>query len=166
MNKFLTAIFAIIFTLTAYAEIEPVGRSSVLKYDGTVDANSLEQRFVNVLNKAGQTISAGMAVVLDTSNDDGASVTISATAGLKPMCLMVAACSSNKLCKCQTYGYAAAALFDVTAASATAGKRFYLSSVNAGYIAARAADAASEVPGGIFYDAASASASVEVFIDL
>jgi hypothetical protein len=166
MKALLTIVFALVFTMSAFAKIGPSNRSNVLKYDGTLDANAVDVQYINVLNKYGSTIAAGMAVVADTSNDDGGSVTISTTAGLSPLCIMVASCSSNKLCLCQTYGYFASALFDATAGTATAGKRFYMSTVNAGYIAQRPSEAASEAPGGIFYDASSASGAVEVFIKL
>lgn len=164
--KLITCIFALIFALSAFAEIELVNSSNSLKYDGTVDANALEQRFVKVLNNAGYTIESGKTVVLDATADDGASVTLSTTVGLSPMCVMAESCADNKLCKCQTYGLMDAAYFDALAGNATAGKRFYLSSANAGYIAARVTELATEAPGGVFYDAATASGSIQVFIDL
>lgn len=166
MGKFVTLLFALIFTLSAFAEIGPINRSTGIQYDGTAASDQLEKRYINVINNAGFEIASGAAVVLDTSADDGASVTISASAGLSPLCIMDVACADNKLCLCQTYGYTSKALFDQSGVSATAGKRFYLSSANAGYVAARITENASEAPGGIFYDASAASGAVEVFIDL
>jgi hypothetical protein len=79
---------------------------------------------------------------------------------------MAESCTVGKLCQCQTYGIFDSALFDVTAASAVAGKRWYMSTNNAGYISARGTESATEAPGGIFYDAATASGTVQVFIKL
>lgn len=167
MNKFLILGLALCLTAgSVFAEYGLMGRSNTIKYDGTVDSSALEQRFIDVINNSGSTLAIGTAVVLDTSADDGASVTTSVTAGLSPLCLMAVSCLDNKLCKCQTYGYMAAAKFDSSNANSVAGKRFFMSSTNAGYISARATDLATEAPGGVFYDAASVSGSVEVFINL
>ena len=154
------------FALTAHADIGPINRSTNVDFAGAVVPGTLEQRFINVINSSGAVIAIGKAVSLDLSADNGASATVSATAGLSPLCVMAVSCAIGKLCKCQTYGYAAAGVFDSTAANAVAGSRWYMSTNNAGFISARSADSASEVPGGIFYDAASASGSVEIFIDL
>lgn len=167
MKMFLTSMLALVFTMgTAFAEYGLQGRSNTIKYDGTVDSNALEQRYIDVINNSGGTLDIGTAVVLDTSVDDGASVTTSVTTGLSPLCLMAVSCLDNKLCRCQTYGYMAAAKFDSSNASSVAGKRFFMSSTNAGYISARSPELVTEVEGGIFYDAASVSGSVEVFINL
>jgi hypothetical protein len=153
-------------SLSASAFVGTVGRSNALKYDGTVDASSVEKHFLNVKNSYGSTIAAGAPVVLDLSADDGASVIISSTSGYSPLCVMEKSCAANKLCKCQVYGPFDAALFDSTSTAAVAGKRWFMSTANGGYLAARTADLATEVAGGIFYDAAAASGTVQIFIDL
>jgi hypothetical protein len=153
-------------SLSASAFVGTVGRSTALKYDGTVEAASVEKHFINVKNAYGSSISAGAAVILDLTADDGASVTISTGAGYSPLCIMDKACAANKLCKCQVYGIYDAALFDSTSTAAVAGKRWVMSTNNAGYISARTTDLATEAQGGIFYDAASASGTVQVFINL
>lgn len=165
MKKILFAVIAL-FAINAFAFNGTIGRSTALKYDKSVDANSVEKQFINVKNTHSVAIAAGAPVVLDLSADDGASVIISSSAGLAPLCIMAEACAVGDLCSCQKYGIMDAALFDVAAGSAVAGKRFYMASSNAGYIAARASEVATEVPGGIFYDAAAASGSVQVFIQL
>jgi len=165
MKKVLISLFAIV-SMNVHAFNGTIGRGAALSYDGTVDANSIEKQSINVKNSHSVSIPAGSAVTLDLTADDGASVIISATAGLSPLCIMEEACAVGKICACQTNGKLDSALFDVGAGSAVAGKRFYMSSVNAGYLAARAADVATEVPGGIFYDAAAASGSVQVYIKL
>lgn len=165
MKKVLISLFALV-SMNVHAFNGTIGRGAALSYDGTVDANSIEKQSINVKNSHSVSIPAGSAVTLDLTADDGASVIISATAGLSPLCIMEAACAVGAICACQTNGKLDSALFDVGAGSAVAGKRFYMSSVNAGYLAARAADVATEVPGGIFYDAAAASGSVQVYIKL
>jgi hypothetical protein len=163
MKNLLIAV-ALLFAAESNAFIGSVGKSTIKKYDGTVD--QVEKIFINVKNVSGSTIAAGAPVTLDLTSDDGASVTTSVTSGLAPLCIMAVSCSANALCKCQTYGLFDSALFDSTNNAATAGARWYMSTSNAGYISARATSLATEVPGGIFYDAASASASVQIFINL
>lgn len=169
--KMITLLFALIFSVTAYTAIGPVNRSTNLKYDGSIDSSTLEKEFINVVNREGSTISAGMGVYLDVTNDDGASVVIGTDhAGQPPLCIMKSSCANNALCQCQTYGYAPVALYDAWheggVVSAVAGQPFYLSTSTAGYLAARATILASNQKGGIFYDASSASGSIEVFVDL
>ena len=79
---------------------------------------------------------------------------------------MVNACADGDLCKCQSYGLYDAALFDSTNSASVAGGRAWLSTNNAGYISARVSELATEVPVGYFYDVASASGSVQLFIKL
>lgn len=162
--KLLSFIFACLFAVSALADNGTIGRSTALSFDGSVVAESIEKKSINVKNVHNAAISAGMAVVLDLSADDGASVKIDATSGLSPLCIMEVACPVNALCPCQTYGKLDAALFDSTASAAVAGKQFFMSTNNAGYISARAANSADEVAGGIFYDAASVSGSIQIFI--
>lgn len=163
MKRFIVMAFALV-SMNAIAINGKIGRSTALSYDGTVDANSVEELSINVKNSHSASISKGMAVVLDTANDDGASVVISTTSGLAPLCIMKVACAVGSICGCQILGKFDDALFDSTAASAVAGAQFYMSTNNAGYLSARPTMLATEVPGGIFYDAASASASIQVFI--
>ena len=162
--KLMSVIFAILLTTKVMAMIEPVGRSSTLQYDGTIDAKSVEKHFINALNSSGSTIAAGAIVSLDLTADDGASVVTSTSQTEAPLCVMVAACAAKKLCKCQKYGIYDSILFDVTQGNAVAGKKFYMGTGNAGYVAA-ASDATAE-PIGVFYDAATASGAVQVFLKL
>lgn len=166
MKKLLLALSLMAMAFASFAMIEPVGRSTNLEVDGTIKNGTLEQHFINVKNASGSSIAAGKAVVWDLTADDGASVNVSASAGQSPACIMVNACSAAALCKCQKYGLYTAALFDSTGANAVAGSRWYMSTDNAGYISARGTSVATEAPGGIFYDAASASGSIKIFINL
>lgn len=165
MKNLITLVFAAIFSLSAYADVGPKGHSTALKYDGTVDTSTLEKHFINVVNNKGSSIAAGSLVYLDVTADDGASVTTGTTDSQTPLCIMVAACADNAACSCQTYGLYSAALFDAEGGNAVAGAPFFLSTANAGYIS-EGALGADNIPAGIFYDAASASAAVEVFIKL
>lgn len=167
MKKFILFAFLLaLFTTNTFAIIGNIGSSTALDYSGAVKSETLEKIFINVRNSHSSSISAGQVATLDLSDDDGASVDLSASSGLSPLCIMVSSCAVGALCKCQTYGLFDTALFDSTMANAVAGKRFYMSTNNAGYIAARNTDLVSEVSGGVFYDAASASGSVQVFIKL
>lgn len=162
--KVLLASILMVAAMNASAFNGSFGKSTALDYAGAVIPGSVEKQFLNVKNGYTATIAAGSGVVLDLTADDGASVVIS-SAGYAPLCIVVASCAVGKLCKCQNYGVYDSALFDVTSTSAVAGKRIYLSTSNAGYFAARTVDLVSEVAGGIFYDAASASGTVQVFIN-
>lgn len=162
--KFLSFIALCLISFNAMAFNGTIGRSTALSFDGTVNSETIEKQSINVKNSHSAVISAGMAVVLDAADDDGASVEILTTAGLSPLCIMEVSCAVGALCPCQTYGKFDSALFDSTAASAVAGKRFYMSTNNAGYLSARGTDLVSEVAGGVFYDAASASGSIQIFI--
>lgn len=163
--KLILSIFAIaLVSFSAVADNGTFGRSTSLSFDGTVVAESIEKKSINVKNSHSSALSAGMAVALDLSDDDGASVNIDATSGFSPLCIMEVACAVGALCPCQTYGKFDAALFDSTAASAVAGKQFFMSTNNAGYISARGSNSADEVPGGVFYDAASVSGTIQIFI--
>lgn len=166
MKKILIVLF-LTFSATVGALIAPSGRSTGLDYAGAVIDSSVERHFINV--KAGAAYAIGTAVILDLSADDGATVTTSTAASAVPLCIISpVACVSGKICKCQKFGEVAVALFDSTSANAVAGQRWYMSTNNAGYLSARAigATAAAEEPGGIFYDAASASGSIQVFVNL
>lgn len=143
-----------------------IGRSTALDFSGAVESSSVEKQFINVKNSHSAEIPAGSAVVLDVADDDGAGVIISTDAGLSPICIMVKACAVGALCSCQNYGIFDSALFDSTGANAVAGKRLYMSTGNAGYLSARNTDLVSEVAGGVFYDAASASGTIQVFIKM
>lgn len=163
MKVLLIALFAMM-SMNVHAFNGTIGRSTSLSFDGTVVAESIEKKSINVKNSHSAALLAGAVVALDLSDDDGASVNIDATSGFSPLCIMEVACAVAALCPCQTYGKFDAALFDSTSANAVAGKRFYMSTNNAGYLSARGTDLVGEVAGGVFYDAASASGTIQVFI--
>jgi hypothetical protein len=165
MKKILLGLVCFL-ALSAHADIGPNGRSTNLKYDGTIDTSTVENRFVNVLNGTGGTLAAGTVVTWDLTADDSATITTSASAGQSPVCIIAKSCTTLKLCSCQRKGKVAAALFDSTGNNAVAGSRWYMSSANAGYVSARGTSLATEVPGGIFFDAASASGTIDIYIDL
>ncbi len=148
----------------AHAIIGNFGHSTNLDVAKVVVPESVEKLFINV--KASAAIAAGQVASLDLTADDGGTALVGPTTGLAPLCIAVNAIASGAIGKCQTYGLFDAALFDSTNSAAVAGKRFYMSTNNAGYISARASEVATEFPLGIFYDAASASGSVQVFIKL
>lgn len=164
MKLIIALMFAMLTMTSAFAVNGTLGRSTALDFAKAVIPETVEKLSINVKNVHSAEIAKGMAVVADLTADDGASVIISTTSGLSPLCVMEKACAVNALCPCQRYGIFSDALFDSTAASAVAGKRFFMSTQNAGYLAARSVDLATEVSGGFFYDAASASGNVQIFL--
>lgn len=165
MKNFLTLLFVLIFSLTAFAAKEPVGRSTAMKYDGTADANSLEKEFINVINNEGSSIAAGSLVILDVTADDGASVIVDTSSGQTPICVVVKACADNALCECQTYGLIDSVLTDLTGGNASAGGTAFISLTNAGYVKAGTVGG-TEHPVGVFYDAVSATGAAQLFLKL
>lgn len=159
------AIAFALFTMTVFAAIEPVNRSTNLKADGTVDTSTLEKEFINVVNGEGSTIAAGSLVILDVTADDGATVIVDTSSGQTPICVMVDACADNKLCKCQTYGLYDSALVDLTGGNPAAGGTAFISLTNAGYLKAGTVGG-TEHPVGVFYDAVSATGAAQVFLKL
>lgn len=155
-------------TLNVFADYGTQGRSANKNFAGAIE--NAESQYINVLNKEGASISAGMLVVWDVANDDGASVIIDTGRTNVPACVMVASCSDGKMCKCQTYGYVSSLLFDSSAGAASASGKFYISGENAGYVSSRAPLSSEQIgsiqAGGFFYDTPSASAAVEAFIKL
>lgn len=170
MKNFLLLLISFV-TFNVMADYGIQGRSNTKKYDGTVLADSREKQFINVINQEGNALSAGMVAVWDVSNDDGGSVVISATRTSNPACVVTETCAVGALCKnCQTYGYYSSALFDSTAGAVSASGKVYLSGENQGYVSARAPLSSEQIgsisPIGFFYDTPSASAAVEIFINL
>ena len=165
MKKLLALVsLYVLATTPVSAFINNQGFSTGVDYAGAVIAETVEKNFVYV--KASAALAAGSVVALDLSADDGATALVGPTSGLAPHCIAVAAIASGAIGKCQIYGLIDAALFDSTNSASVAGKRGYMSTNNAGYISARATEVAGEVPLGYFYDAASASGSVQFFIKL
>jgi hypothetical protein len=160
MKFLIFIIFA--FSFLAFAENGMVGRSSSLKYDGTIEQP--EKFFINVKNTSGGALVAGNIVTPDLTEDDGVSVNTATAAGSTGQCILIEACADDALCKCQTYGIYDSALLTVAEANATAGQPFYVSTTTAGYISP--VKSTTQVPAGIFYDSASSSGAVQVFIKL
>lgn len=162
MKNLLVLLFALV-TFEASAINGPMGRSTALSYDGTVDSSSLEKLFINVKNGSGGSLAAGSVVVMDLTADDGATVTTSTTQTNSPVCVIEKTCAASALCSCQIYGLANV-LFDGSGPASVAGARFFLSATYAGYVATISSPNGTQPAGGIFYDAASASGSVQAFI--
>ena len=165
MKKLLISLFTLgMVTAPAYAIIGNMGQSVNLDYAGAVQVETVEKQFINV--KASAALAAGSVAALDLTADDGATALVGTTGGLAPICIVVNACASGALCKCQVSGIIESALFDSTNSASVAGKRGYMSTNNAGYISARVTELASEIPLGYFYDVNSASGSAQFFIKL
>lgn len=173
--KTLFAVIISLFATVAQADIGPTGRSTNVDNSGAVKAGTLEKHFINVINGSGGTLTSGSLVVWDATADDGATVTTSIVNNATPACVVVGSasgsstsCLSGKLCKCQTYGYAAVR-FGVHAGSAAAAGPVYISRDRAGYVEATpyASIGASSEKIGMFYDAEVATnEAAEVFLKL
>ena len=169
MKLFLGLLF---LSVTAFADLGPVGNSFFQQLDGTAVSGSIEKWFINVKNVSGGALADGTVVVPDTTEDDGYSVTTSTTAGSTPLCIIAkedgSSCADDAVCRCQTYGLNSGVLFDSTSASATAGQSAYISESNAGYVEAEptASLAAFDKPIGVFLDTVAASGDVQLFIKL
>lgn len=164
--KFLFLILAMFLSFTANAENCLVGRSTTLDGVGTVQAGSLEKCTINVKNGSGGALVDGDVVVLDVTADDGYTVTTSSTAGDVPHCVLDEACASLAMCACQTYGYKSNLNFTPDQNNAVAGKFAFISESQAGKADAITSPGVADIPIGVFYDAASATGDVEVFIKL
>jgi hypothetical protein len=169
MKSFIFLLISMI-AFNAFADYGRQGSSTSKAFGGGVKSDTLEVQFINVINQEGSALSAGQIVVWDISNDDGASVVIDTTRAANPACMIVKACAAAAICKCQTYGYTAALLFDLDNVAASANGRIYISGGNAGYVSARAPVSGDQIgsikPIGFFYDAPTASGAVEAFIQL
>jgi hypothetical protein len=134
-------------------------------FDATGAVKERCQKFIKVKNTSGGEKGVGSVMTLDLTADDGISVTTSTSASAQPLCLIAeVACASNAMCKCQTYGYFSAALFDNENGNASAGDVAYISENTAGYIEAESSAAFSDVPIGRFYDAVTATGATELFL--
>ena len=166
MKKLLVMLSMLLMASAVLAEEGPNRRGSL---DGAGSFKGPDEKFfISVKNVSGGALLNGDVVILDVTEDDGYSVNTSATAGAVPHCILSEACADDAMCKCQTYGIKSDVNFDVTNASATAGQQAFISESNAGNIEAEALGtiAASDSPVGVFFDAASASGDVELFIRL
>jgi hypothetical protein len=162
----------VVMTSTAFGDIGPVARSTSLDGTGSLQSGSEEKFYIYVKNVSNGTLADGAVVVLDTSADDGYSVTTSTTAGATPICIIAReggrTCADDQLCRCQTYGLNDGVQFDATTDSHTAGQSAFISESNAGYVMGTlfTSVAASDKPVGVFYDTGDTSGDVQLFIKL
>lgn len=152
-----------LLSLNVFAFVGNVGHSTAFDFAGSPIAETIEKQFINV--KASGTIAAGEIAAWSLSADDGATVVVAPVTGLAPACVMVNACASGAVCKCQVYGANDSVLFDASV-TATAGKRAWISGGVAGYASARATEVATEIPVGYFFDASASTGAVQLFIKL
>lgn len=163
-NLFLFILLALT-SFATFADVGPVGRSTGLDLTGAVQSGSEEKWFINVVNRDGSSAAAKTLMCVDTANDDGYSaITCPVTAGGLPLCVLESACADDAVCRCQTYGYVSGVNFSDQGGNAVAGQPAYLSEDIAGYVIANASAGGGDNPIGIYYDAASATGTVELFL--
>ena len=161
--KLTIGLITLLFAVSTYAVIESDFSNA---FDAKGDVLFKDQSFINVKNVSGGSIAAGSIVVLDTTEDDGISVTTSTSAVAVPHCMVVAAVADDAMVKCQVSGYTDKILFDAST-TAVANEAMYIDTT-AGYVraVASASVAAYMVPVGSFLDASAASGAVEGYLRL
>lgn len=162
---FITMLMLLAFQ--AHALMAPIGRSTNLEADGSIKSGTLEQHFINVINRNGSSTAAGTVMCASLTEDDGASaVSCPAAAGGIPLCVLAVACADDAACKCQTYGLHSSVLFDAGGGQATAGQGAYVSESNAGYVQATVLGSvvATDRLIGAYYDSPSVSGATEIFL--
>jgi hypothetical protein len=172
MKKLILLLFLTVISFASNADVCQTGRSTAVDNAGALVAGSLEKCYINVRNVSGSSVQDGGVFTLNLASDDGYSVTTSTTAGSVPVCIVAkkdgSTCANDELCRCQTYGLNAGVTFDSTNDGASAGDNVFISESTAGYVESEALGtiAASDTSIGVFYDEATASGDVEVFIKL
>jgi len=159
-------LLSFVLTFSAFGKVCLEGRSTT--EDGTGSVKGQEICYVTVKKGSGGSLAKGAVTILDEDAENGFTINTSSTAGAVPHCVLMEACASNKVCKCQTYGYASFVDFDVTNSNATKGNLAFISENNAGYIQGESEGsyAASDVPVGVFLETASASGEIKVWLKL
>lgn len=158
-------IIATLFVANTLADYGPVGRS--VDIDGLgVLKGGVEKWYTKVKNVSGGALSDGDVVILDVTEDDGYSVNSSSTAGAVPHCVLNQDCADDELCECQTYGPKSNVNFTPDQDNAVAGGEAFISESQAGKVDAITTVGAGDRPIGVFFDAATATGDVELFIRL
>lgn len=160
-------LLSFVLTFSAFGKVCLEGRSTT--EDGAGSIKSQEICYINAKNGSGGSLAKGAVVILKAASGNGFTVTTSTTAGAVPHCVYMEACASNKVCKCQTYGYADYVDYDyANSTGATDGNLAFISESNAGLIQAEneGSYAASDVPVGVFLESATASGEVKVWLKL
>jgi hypothetical protein len=151
MKLMFAMFFALLVTATAFAQGTYTGTGAV-KYQ--------EKVFGPFVNSASTTLAAGSAVCLDLTADDGIAIDYCID-GYPPIGVVTASCAVGARCKVQTKGMFETVLFDPTNGNAEAGNSAYVGAN--GYVYGDTSDT-NKQPLGIFLDAASSTAAVQVFI--
>ena len=162
-------LISICFALLLSANVQAACSSANGSIDGLGNAKSQPKCWESVHNSETTVISEGAYVVLNTSSDNGISVSIpGTTAGTIPFCVMDESCAAGaKGCKCQTRGFNDKILFDGVT-TAAAGELVFISESTAGRVQATAKGsiAASDFPLGVFFDASASAGAIEVNLQL
>ena len=157
------------FSVSSFALIT-APYSNSYNFDGTV--NYHDKVFINVANKTGSSITKGQILQYDVATYDDAIAVSPIAANDKTTdaaCVAAETIANGKIGKCQVYGYSDTILFGGLNATATAGQPIYTGDKhNAGYARAISSGsvATSDIRIGTFFDASSATGSVEGFIKL
>lgn len=163
--KCLTALFFLVFTLTAAAQ--GVGRNYISS-TGTVKSRVQEK--IVVVNSAAAALTVGEFACLDLTADDGISVDYCSFGGAKAHCMILdSSCAVGARCSCLVKGYTASAAFGYNPTiAATAGQVVYATIDGTLFTFGDAATSAPNnvFPVGVTLDSKSAAGDLEVFVDL
>lgn len=159
-----------LLALDAYAVItSPISN----QFDNTGSLVRKDQIYIKVKNNSGASVSSGAVFVWDASADDGATVTTTTLTGAKAACVAAETIADESVGLCQIYGYHSGIQFTggTTAANqaATAGRNIFIAGDDAGKVKGLGtAEIAGVLPNsvGVFLDGATASTSLEAFIDV
>ncbi len=149
-------LLGFIFVASAFAQ------GNYIDATGTVVTRQKE--YITVVNSASGALTVGEAVCLDLTADDGISVDFCASSGFKPLCVITdTSCAVGKRCLCQTKGFFENLVLDVTQGNAVAGGAAFAHTDGSTY-----GDTTDENkhPIGVFLDAASASGTIQAYIQL
>ncbi len=134
--------------------------------DATGVVKTRMAQYLAVKNSSAGALTRGMAVCLDTTDDDGVNVDLCAGEGFKPVGVVVdVSCAIGAPCKLQTKGFFAYGKFDYLATATIVGGMIYADSD--GDLTRPATVLVSHFPVGTTFDAVAAdSTALEIYIDL
>lgn len=152
--KMLFLVLSIVLSVEAMAQAKNY-------VDATGAVKTREAEFSTVINSASSALTAGEAVCLDLTADDGISVDFCTTNGMPLGVIVDTSCAVGARCKLLKRGYYSVAVLDVTQGNATAGEAAYAHTDGSVY-----GDLSDDGkhPLGVFLDSSAASGTIEIFV--
>ncbi len=152
-------LLALIMALTSFSAIAQPNY-----IDGVGVVRTRTQEFLIVRNSANVALTAGRAVCLDLTDDNGISVDFCAASGHQALCMIVDnSCAIGQNCRCQTRGYYANAAFVAGQGAAVAGAAIYAHTDGSVYGAAVQGERQAI---GVALDALAVTGPLEIYLQL